>query len=191
MIRGFIQSLLLSTALIGSLIGCAGAPYGKVKDPKHFDGLTGELTEGFASIQATFLPTESRGGNVCLLTQNKKKIEATWPGGLPEITTLDATKSYEFDLIIKHWRQPNVKTAEVFRIRDGKQILVDFSQCKLHGRPMIREAEDWIDAVDPRKAKRYPHSGLVHAVCGSGIRHIIWVCPTCQAAERKEIIRAQ
>jgi hypothetical protein len=181
----------LCIATLWLLVGCAASPYGKVSDPQKYDSLSGDFTEGFATIRATVLPSESTGGNVHLRTQNKKSIEANWPESLPAIATLDATKSYEFDLLIKHWHKPDRKTAEVFRIRDGQQILADLAECKRHQKTMHREVEDWIDAVDPRKAKRYPHSGIFHAVCSSGIRHVVWVCPSCQAAERKEVIRAQ
>jgi hypothetical protein len=181
----------LCLATIGLLIGCAGAPYGKVRDSQKFDALSGDFTEGFAAVHAAVLPNESQGGNVRLLTQRKKKIDVSWHDALPAVSKLDATKSYDFDLIVQDWHQGNEKTATVFRIREGERVLADLSQCELHQQPMKREAEDWIDQVDPRKAKRYPNSGIFHAFCSSGMRHVVWVCPSCQDAERKEVLRAQ
>jgi hypothetical protein len=184
-----MKSFSFFCAISCFFIACSCSPFGEVTEKKHYDGLSGDVTEGFASIQASVDPGQSKG-HAILVKQRGRKVDVLWPSQLPAVSKLDATKVYTLDLIVKDWKKAKHKDAQVYRMRDGERVIADLSLCAMHQQPMVREVEDWIDRFDEDVVKRYPHSGIFHAVCGSGMRHVMWVCPSCQAAERKEILRA-
>ena len=195
-----MKNLLLFLACATLLVCCAHAPYGKLHNPRDYDSLTGDITEGFVWVEARVSSShpeksiDSGDLKARLHTKRGRDLDVYWPAELPSITTLDSGKTYSFDLIVTHWKQPKTDAARVYRITDGTTVLADLSRCELHRRPMFREVEEWIDSIvldSNGQVRHYPHSGIFHAVCGSGMHHVVWVCPSCRDAERREIQRVE
>lgn len=178
--------------LIGALllVSCAPSPYGKLQQVKEYDSLSGDKTEGMSRITAYIAPSpDDPGSSVIIRPIRGRKSTATWHKDLPKIDQLDLSRPYQLDLLVAKMKQVNLTKAYVYRISDQDRILGDVSRCQLHDAAMHREAEDWIDGCELQKARVYPNSGIFLALCGSGMRHVVWVCPQCQKAQREEIKR--
>lgn len=189
-------TLLLSLAFL--MLSCGSSPYGKLQDARDYDGMSGKITEGFSRVQAfvsedaSLRLTDYEKPVVQLRTACGRLLRVKWHNGLSAVSDLDPTKLYHVDLIVTHWKEPNTDSATAYRITDGDKILADLSRCSLHRKPMMREVEDWIDRIDEvekNQDRLYPNSGIFHAVCSSGMRHVTWVCPTCRKNEHKAIQR--
>ncbi len=81
----------------------------------------------------------------------------------------------------------------ILRVISNGKILYDASICDLHHVPMIRREEQGVDGGNyPRwffanklRLKLFRNDGKAYLMCGSGIRHTVWRCPTCyEASER-------
>ena len=184
-------SIILSTLAI-ALIGCASNNFGKRYDVKEYDGLSGDITEGFSTTRAYV--SESRTTDPTsadLRTKHGRKLTVIWKEELPPIGSLDPDKIYTFDLIAVKGEKKRFSYASVYRIKDDEDTIADLSRCTLHKTEMHREVEDWIDGYDftQGRIRPYPNSGIVHSVCGFGIRHVVWICETCRLAEQKQIDR--
>jgi hypothetical protein len=188
------NSYLIILAVACALIGCASDNFGSRHDVKHYDVLSGDITEGFSRIRATVsesantLPTYPTSAE--LRTRLGRKLIVTWNKGLPPISSLDPAKIYTLDLIVAKGEKTRFTGASVFRITDGDDIIADQSRCSMHQRAMQREVEDWIDGftlASKGKVRQYPNSGIFHAVCNSGMHHVVWVCPECREAEQRQI----
>ena len=157
---------------------------------KEYGGLSGDITEGFSTIRASVSessitdPTSAE-----LRTRHGRNLIVRWNQELPPISSLDSEKIYTFDLIAVKGVKKRFSYASVYRIKDDEDSIVDLSQCARHKTQMHRDVEDWIDGYDftQGRVRPYPNSGIFHAVCGSGIRHVVWVCDTCRLAEQKQI----
>jgi hypothetical protein len=184
-------SIILLTLAI-ALIGCASNNFGRRYDVKEYDGLSGDITEGFSTIRAYVIESSTTDPTSAdLRTKNGRTVTVIWKQELPPISSLDPEKIYTFDLIAVKGVKKRFSYASVYRIKDEEHAIADLSQCAFHKRQMHRKVEDWVDGYDFRKGrvKPYPNSGIFHAACGSGIRHIVWVCETCRLAEQKQLDR--
>lgn len=183
--------VILLASLIG-LIGCTSSHFGKRYEVKKYAGLTGDITEEFYSIHASVAADPKESSSAQLQTTRGRNISITWNTNLPPLSSLDPAKIYQFDLIVTKGKKPRFTTATLYRIKDADHIIADLSLCPMHQRSMHREEEEWIDGSTlshKGRVTRYPHSGIFHAVCSSGIHHVIWVCPDCRNAEQKQIDR--
>jgi hypothetical protein len=183
-----MKHLPLLLAFVLLLLSCGNSPYGKLQNARDYSGLCGDITEGLTRVVATVSSSNSSATEVKLRTLRGRMIDVHWPAEFPAIATLDANKQYSFDLILTHWKKLNLDTASVYRISDEEKVLADLSLCSLHRKPMFREEEDWINAeelIRKDQDRLYPNSGIFHALCGSGMHHVVWVCPTCLDAERQ------
>jgi len=186
----FAPVILSSLAI--ALIGCASNHFGKRYDVKEYGGLSGDITEGFSTIRAYVSESGTTGRTSAdLRIKYGRKLTVIWNEDLPSISSLDPDKIYTFDLIAVKGEKKRFSYARVYRIKDGQDTIADLSRCSLHKTDMHREAEDWIDGYDftQGRIRAYPNSGIVHSVCGSGIRHVVWVCENCRLAEQKQIDR--
>lgn len=179
-------------ALAGALIGCASSDFGKRSDVKHYGGLCGDITEGFSTTRASVSESGITDPNsVVLRTKQGRKLAVVWNKELPSISSLDPQKVYTFDVIAVEGQQRRNSYASVFRISDDRHLIADLSRCSIHNIAMDRKVEDWIDGYDfsQGRIRPYQNSGIVHSVCGSGRRHVVWVCHLCRDAEQKQIDR--
>jgi len=179
-------------ALAGALIGCASSNFGKRSDVRHYGGLSGDITEGFSTTRASVSePGITDPNSVVLRTRQGRKLAVVWKKELPPISSLDPHKVYTFDVIAVEGEHRRNSYASVFRISDDRHIIADLSRCTIHYIAMDRKVEDWIDGYDfsQGRIRPYPNSGIVHSVCGSGRRHVVWVCHLCRDAEQKQIDR--
>ncbi|MCU0749642.1 MAG: hypothetical protein MUF13_08870 [Akkermansiaceae bacterium] len=180
--------LAVSTALIG----CASSHFGKRYDVKEYGGLSGDITEGFSTIRASVRESNiTDPASAELRTRYGRNLIVRWDQELPPIRSLDPEKVYTFDLIAVKGVKKRFSHASVYRVKDDEDTVADLSKCARHRRQMHREVEDWIDGYDftQGRVRAYPNSGIFHSVCGSGIRHVVWVCETCRLAEQKQIDR--
>jgi len=183
---------IIPLAVASALIGCASSNFGKRYDVKEYGGLSGDITEGFSTTRA--FVSESRitdPTSAELRTREGRKLTVIWKKELPPISSLDPQKIYTFDLIAVKGEKIRFSYASVYRISDDEHIIADLSRCSIHQTAMHREVEDWIDGYDftQGRIRPYPNSGIVHSVCGSGRRHVVWVCHACRDAEQKLIDR--
>lgn len=174
------------------MIGCATSHLGKRYDVKKYDGLTGDITEGFSTIRASVSASKITDPiSADLRTTHGRKLTVIWKKELPPINSLDPEKIYTCDLIAVKGEKNRFSYASVYRITDEQHTIADLSRCLIHKEEMYREEEDWVDGYDftQGRIRPYPNSGIVHTVCGSGIRHVVWVCSACRLAEQKQIGR--
>jgi hypothetical protein len=184
---------IIPLAVASALIGCASSDFGKRYDVKEYGGLSGDITEGFSTTRASVSESRIKDPTSAeLRTREGRKLTVIWKKELPPISSLDPQKIYTFDLIAVKGVKKDFSYASVYRIKDVEDTIADLSQCARHKTQMHREVEDWIDGYDyitQDRVRSYPNSGIFHAVCGSGIRHVVCVCETCRLAEQKQIDR--
>jgi hypothetical protein len=175
-----------------TLIGCGTTNFGKLEDVKEYGVLYGNVSEGFARMEASVIASTAANTNSAeLQTKLGRKFTVTWTKGLPSFESLDPNKPYLLDLIV--FSGPNLITnpsAAVYRISEGDRIIADLSRCSIHKCAMYRAPDDWIDGYALQKkgkVKQYPNSGIFHAVCNSGMHYVGWVCPECREAEQRQI----
>ena len=171
-------------------VSCHSSPYGELQQIKSYDSLSGDKTEGFSRLTAYITPSPDHPHTAVEIRPIRgRKFTAAWHEDLPKLDKLDLSKPYQLDFLVVKINKVNVTSASVYRISDQDRDLGDVSRCKMHKAAMHREVEDWIDGCELQKARVYPNSGIFLALCGSGMRHVVWVCPQCQKAQQKEIKR--
>lgn len=175
-----------------TLIGCGNTNFGKLEDVKEYGVLYGNVSEGFARMEASVIASTAANTNSAeLQTKLGRKFTVTWTKGLPSVESLDPNKPYLLDLIV--FSGPNLITnpsAAVYRISEDDRIIADLSRCSIHKCAMYRAADEWINGEELQKkgkVKQYPNSGIVHAVCNSGMHYVGWVCSECREAEQRQI----
>jgi len=185
------MKLYLSLPLIVlSLMSCHSSPYGELQQIKSYDSLSGDKTEGFSRLTAYIAPSPDHPHTSAVIRPILgRKIIAAWHKELPKIDKLDPAKLYQIDFLVVKMNKAKYYDASIIRISDQDRVLGDVSLCQWHKAAMHREVEDWIDGGELQKARVYPNSGIFLALCGSGMRHVVWVCPQCQKAQQKEIKR--
>jgi hypothetical protein len=185
------KGLILLMAFM--LMACATSENDERHDVKEYQGLTGDITEGFSSIRAAVAESYGKDPRYAeLLADQGRKLVVKWDDPLPPVKSLDPAKIYQFDLIVTKGSKIDFTMHEVYRLMDRDKVLADGSRCPRHGCAMHRAEEIWIDGISAGEngdVIRYPHSGNHYPLCGSGIHHVVWVCPLCRQAEQQQIDR--
>lgn len=114
-----------------------------------------------------------------------------WPASAVPYQSLDLSKSYLLEFLEDDLSNEKRTVSTLFRVRDpeSRRVLADASLCPLHEVPMAHDLEHGVDGGDypdsyfvrsGPMAREFPNDGKAYLLCGSGIRHFKWTCPTCR-----------
>ncbi len=152
-------------------------------------------------LRRTYLPEEKRvpvliktsgkltyqqlkGSDIAIVQcPRQPTMSVYWPDGVAHLEQADV------EILDEKWEGGK---RLILRVISNGKTLYDASICDLHHVPMLRREEQGVDGgeypdslFEDGEPKLFKNDGKVYLLCGSGIRHTVWRCPTCyEASER-------
>lgn len=114
---------------------------------------------------------------------DQSTMSVEWPDGVARV------KQAEVEILDEKWLGGR---RVLLRVISNGKTLYDASVCGLHHVTMERREEQGVDGgeypdsfFERVRPKSFKNDGKVYLLCGSGIRHTVWRCPTCYDASER------
>jgi hypothetical protein len=138
-------------------------------------------------------------GTTVEIPDREDKVSLIWPEGAPKARRFKKGRAYDFDILVKKEtmsigsRRSVIESEDLFRVRQGSNLIYDASVCRVHGTSMNRELAPILyglpffeDGYEKAYMKEFPNIGLHFGGCNpdpSRTKTYEWVCEKCREAE--------
>lgn len=187
MIINFRATMLMLAALLVCCFfsSCSGLRYDCARDSSGREVCSYETT-------GTLSFSKLKGKVICDVHPqgNLPGIAVEWPPHAVAYSQVDTQKIYRLQYLASRTggneEAPRWDAEVLHRIIDGDRILYDASICYLHRITMTWQEEEQVNGGSYYKSyfydgrpRLFPHDGKAYLLCGSGLQHMKWKCPTC------------